>query len=97
MSNLMCPRCGADLVERQRAEVSIDVCTGCRGVWLDRGELEKLMARASSDFDAEPVHRAPDSDRGHLRPYGEKRYDREPDSDRHPRGKKKFSIFDIFD
>jgi Zn-finger nucleic acid-binding protein len=40
-----CPRCHtAELVERDRSGVLIDICTGCRGVWLDRGELDKLIA-----------------------------------------------------
>jgi len=44
-----CPRCHtAELVERDRAGVLIDICPTCRGVWLDRGELEKLIARDSS-------------------------------------------------
>ena len=96
MSGLMCPRCGADLVERQRSEVTIDVCTGCRGVWLDRGELEKITARAAADFEHAQrgsYDRAPDSDRVPSRD----RYDRAPDSDRPHYKKKRSSIFDIFD
>jgi Zn-finger nucleic acid-binding protein len=31
-----------------REEVEIDYCTTCRGVWLDRGELDKIVARASA-------------------------------------------------
>lgn len=42
-----CPRCAKDtLVELDRGEVTIDRCERCRGVWLDRGELEKLLATA---------------------------------------------------
>jgi Zn-finger nucleic acid-binding protein len=39
----------------QRGEVEIDVCTDCRGVWLDRGELEKLLGglRAQAQEDAQ--------------------------------------------
>jgi Zn-finger nucleic acid-binding protein len=32
------------LVERTRVGVAVDVCDRCRGVWLDRGELEKILA-----------------------------------------------------
>ena len=43
-----CPRCfTTDLVERDRTGVRIDVCPACRGVWLDRGELEKLIERST--------------------------------------------------
>jgi Zn-finger nucleic acid-binding protein len=38
------------LRERDRSGIEIDVCPQCRGVWLDRGELEKLMARESQYY-----------------------------------------------
>jgi Zn-finger nucleic acid-binding protein len=41
---MQCPRCGAALNERRQVGVQVDVCTRCRGLWLDRGELEKLVA-----------------------------------------------------
>lgn len=44
---MRCPRCeDSELQERARQGVMIDLCVSCRGVWLDRGELEKLMAQA---------------------------------------------------
>ena len=50
---MLCPRCeGTTLNEREREGITIDVCSGCRGVWLDRGELEKLIARATRDLEA---------------------------------------------
>jgi uncharacterized protein len=39
----VCPRDGASLVEVNKSGVQIDVCPECKGVWLDRGELEKIM------------------------------------------------------
>lgn len=43
---MKCLRCAdRTLDERERDGVVIDVCPSCRGVWLDRGELEKLLAR----------------------------------------------------
>jgi uncharacterized protein len=41
---MKCPVCNNDLVEVTRSGVAIDVCRTCRGIWLDRGELEKLIA-----------------------------------------------------
>ncbi|MEJ7730446.1 MAG: zf-TFIIB domain-containing protein [Polyangiaceae bacterium] len=42
-----CLRCANEpLTERNREGVTIDVCGACRGIWLDRGELEKLIARS---------------------------------------------------
>ena len=37
-----CPRCQSPLNERERDGVVLDLCPSCRGIWLDRGELEKL-------------------------------------------------------
>jgi Zn-finger nucleic acid-binding protein len=51
---MKCPRCEtAVLDERERSGMTIDVCTSCRGVWLDRGELEKLLAHAKRELEEE--------------------------------------------
>jgi Zn-finger nucleic acid-binding protein len=42
---VVCPRDGSELVEVERNGVMIDACPTCRGMWLDRGELEKLTAK----------------------------------------------------
>ncbi len=43
MPLLMCPNCQVGMKEVTRNNVQIDICPDCRGVWLDRGELEKLL------------------------------------------------------
>jgi uncharacterized protein len=43
---MRCPVCDVRLVETDRQGVEIDHCPRCRGVWLDRGELDKLIERA---------------------------------------------------
>ncbi len=44
---MKCPRCeNADLLMAERAGVEIDYCPTCRGVWLDRGELDKIIERS---------------------------------------------------
>lgn len=43
---MRCPWCNVPMREVERRGVRIDVCPECRGVWLDRGELEKLLASA---------------------------------------------------
>ena len=40
---MRCPNCGSRLVEVERSDVLIDACPECRGVWLDRGELDKIL------------------------------------------------------
>lgn len=50
---MKCPRCESSrLDERERDGVIIDACPQCRGVWLDRGELEKLVSRAAREMEA---------------------------------------------
>ena len=56
MPLLMCPNCNEGMQEVRRNEVQIDVCPKCRGVWLDRGELEKLLHSArevEADYERE--------------------------------------------
>ncbi len=47
ISTMSCPVCNGSFREVLREGILIDVCTQCRGVWLDRGELEKLLSMAS--------------------------------------------------
>jgi Zn-finger nucleic acid-binding protein len=50
-----CPRCEViTLEEREEAGMHVDVCVVCRGIWLDRGELEALLLRARADQAAAP-------------------------------------------
>jgi hypothetical protein len=40
---MKCPACSADLLLSERQGIEIDYCPACRGVWLDRGELDQLL------------------------------------------------------
>jgi Zn-finger nucleic acid-binding protein len=44
MSTLTCPKCGSEMRNYERNQVHVDQCTGCGGLFLDRGELEALVA-----------------------------------------------------
>ena len=46
---LLCPSCRVDLVMSERQGIEIDYCPKCRGVWLDRGELDKIIERSARD------------------------------------------------
>jgi uncharacterized protein len=46
---MQCPNDGAVLTMSERSGVEIDYCPQCRGVWLDRGELDKILDRAVSE------------------------------------------------
>jgi uncharacterized protein len=45
-----CPACGVPLQRSERQEIEIDFCPQCRGVWLDRGELDKIIELAGAEM-----------------------------------------------
>ncbi|WP_372574664.1 TFIIB-type zinc ribbon-containing protein [Ruegeria jejuensis] len=45
---MKCPIDGSELVITERSGVEIDYCPQCRGVWLDRGELDKIIDRSAA-------------------------------------------------
>ncbi|WP_448811133.1 zf-TFIIB domain-containing protein [Agromyces bauzanensis] len=49
---MQCPTDGTVLVMSERSGIEIDYCPTCRGVWLDRGELDKIIERAAREFAA---------------------------------------------
>ncbi len=51
---MLCPICNVDLLMTERQGIEIDYCPKCRGVWLDRGELEKIMDRSDSETQSIP-------------------------------------------
>ncbi|MEM7493692.1 MAG: zf-TFIIB domain-containing protein [Pseudomonadota bacterium] len=53
---MKCPVDGATLIMTERAGIEIDYCPVCRGVWLDRGELDKIIERVEVP---EPVREEP--------------------------------------
>ncbi|HEY8489578.1 MAG TPA: zf-TFIIB domain-containing protein [Dehalococcoidia bacterium] len=62
--SVRCPLCDVTMREVDRRGVHIDVCPECRGVWLDRGELDKLLAGAPAEEPAEyGLRRRPGYDR----------------------------------
>lgn len=56
-NSMPCPVCAVPLVMSERQGVEIDYCGQCRGVWLDRGELDKIIERNASA--APPVQSIP--------------------------------------
>lgn len=78
-----CPTCRVELKMADRQGVEIDYCPQCRGVWLDRGELDKIIERSTA---------APDRGAGRPEPYREM-------GDRHPHSarKKKSFLGEMFD
>ena len=84
---MKCPIDGATLVIADRSGVEIDYCPQCRGVWLDRGELDKIIERSGAAVAAMAPPPPPQAsqDRGYS------------DDQRHQGKKKKRSGFDFLE
>lgn len=90
---MKCPTCQeVDLVISDRQGVEIDYCPKCRGVWLDRGELDKIIERSAAV--AAPSSRVrEDNDRD-----DDRRYEESTRRDQAPKKKKRESFLsDLFD
>lgn len=59
-AGMLCPSCKVDLVMTERQNIEIDYCPKCRGVWLDRGELDKIIEKSVTQPQPSPIpaHRA---------------------------------------
>ena len=106
MPLLMCPNDNAPMQTLDRHGVQFDMCPTCRGVWLDRGELEKLMAAAGDEGRAAAPAPAPQAyappPQPSQQPWGGQPTYREPprqrdDDYQYRKKKKRLDIFDIFD
>lgn len=65
---MKCPVCTAtDLMMTERQGIEIDYCPQCRGIWLDRGELDKIIERSAVMPTAQPVQQAPEAPQQHYR------------------------------
>ena len=98
-----CPNCNETLVMTDRQGIEIDYCPKCRGVWLDRGELDKIIERSATytqqpDTDFQPGHQPPPPPRDNTynqqqKPYGNQQY---PYNDPYYKHKKKKGFLDDF-
>ncbi len=94
---MKCPICPeTDLVMTERQGVEIDYCPKCRDIWLDRGELDKIIERSMSASPEPQLHRAPMPDyHGHEREHSKH------DSNHHGHdshyGRRRSWLRDLFD
>jgi uncharacterized protein len=90
-----CPVCNIPLNLSERQGVEIDYCPQCRGVWLDRGELDKIIDKSSSaEFQRrEPeIHPQPSREASCHTPYRNDHH-----YDHHGKKKHKSFLSDLFD
>ncbi len=82
---MKCPVCAVDLMMSERQGVEIDYCPQCRGIWLDRGELDKIIERSAA-----PVSRPAENYRDY--------HEHDDHHSEHGYGKRKRSFLsDLFD
>jgi len=68
---MKCPGCKLDLVMTERQNIEIDYCPECRGIWLDRGELDKIIERSLQPQNPAAQNPAPQEDnRGYRQDSG---------------------------
>jgi uncharacterized protein len=92
---MQCPVCHIDLHMTERQGIEIDYCPQCRGVWLDRGELDKMIEHSTAErSSADPFDRHAYERRGAF----EERWD-DDDEERHRyRGRRRKSFLgELFD
>jgi uncharacterized protein len=89
---MRCPNCNSRLVEVERSEILIDACPECRGIWLDRGELDKILVRERSMSAHDPDEDFFAEVEGRSRPAKSATAERERYEDE-PRGKRRKRSF----
>ena len=92
---MLCPHCTSNMQEMAKVGVFIDVCPECKGVWLDRGELDKILNRIrelgrEEEEDSERFAR-------HARHEDDDEESRHTMTRQHSRKRRWSDIFDIFD
>jgi Zn-finger nucleic acid-binding protein len=93
MDSMVCPKCRGGMRTYERSGITVDQCGDCRGIFLDRGELERLV-------DAETRFNAPQQPRHDEKRYEDKRYDddrRYGNNQYQHKKKKKSFLEDLFD
>ena len=92
---MQCPTDGTTLTMSERSGIEIDYCPQCRGVWLDRGELDKIIERSMTAPPPAPAAPPPGSyerERDQRREYTDQRY-----AQPYRRKKKESWLSELFD
>jgi Zn-finger nucleic acid-binding protein len=91
-----CPACKIPLTLSERQGIEIDYCPQCRGVWLDRGELDKIIEKSSiSEVQRGKAEQPYPRQTQETSQFG--RHGDDHDSDHHGKRKRKSFLSDLFD
>jgi len=94
---MKCPTDDTTLVMSERSGIEIDYCPQCRGVWLDRGELDKIVERSLTSTPVAEPARAPQVQPAYVAPY-QSREGHHTGTDQYGRKRKKESwLSELFD
>ena len=112
MPLFLCPNDNSQMQKITREGVDIDICPSCKGIWLDRGELDKLLTKEREESEkqlqahqrfqgeVESFRRDPEQWR-RQHPWDEQkqrhRYEDDDDDDDYRRGRRRRGGFDLFD
>lgn len=101
---MKCPNCNETLLMTERQRIEIDYCPNCRGIWLDKGELDKLLEHAGNENDSSYTN---NREAGNYDKYERENYQsqqhyrdnsRHSDNHKYQHGRKKKSFLsDLFD
>ena len=95
---MQCPTDGSTLVMSERSGIEIDYCPQCRGVWLDRGELDKIIDRSLSQEQGPPSQPRQEPQRGYEGGYQTPGYPQQHHSGyRKPHKRKDSWLSELFD
>ena len=92
---MLCPTCKTPLTMSERQGIEIDYCPTCRGVWLDRGELDKIIERSAA---GQPVAPPPAGGAMPQQHFGDMGFGGQPQGYEKPHRKKRKSFLEeLFD
>ncbi|QDL55471.1 zf-TFIIB domain-containing protein [Rhodoferax aquaticus] len=95
---MKCPTCpDSTLVMSDRQGVEIDYCPACRGIWLDRGELDKLLDKAAATAPAASPRAAPTAPSHRQPDFEDSDYGKSYNKGYSQHGRKKSWLSEIFD
>lgn len=99
---MKCPNCNETLLMTERNSIEIDYCPSCRGIWLDKGELDKMLEFAEQKFRSSQPEQQPLNQQQSNNQYQQPYYKNDKDDYKHnpqyqKHHKKKGFLGDLFD
>ena len=94
---MLCPTDGATLVMSERSGIEIDYCPTCRGVWLDRGELDKILERSLGQPAPQAAPQASPQQQHYQQPQQSYQQHQQPYQQGYKKKRKESWLSEIFD